>query len=80
MSLARHGSQPYELTLDANGNLYGTTVGGGDLSLDDGSGGGTVFELSPPVPDPGGVSAMVFGALGLLARRRTLRGCKYCKL
>ncbi len=30
------------LTLDAHGNLYGTTYGGGAL------GGGTVFELTPP--------------------------------
>jgi uncharacterized repeat protein (TIGR03803 family) len=35
------GQNPYELTIDEAGNLYGTTVVGGAY------GGGTVFELSP---------------------------------
>jgi uncharacterized repeat protein (TIGR03803 family) len=37
------GNQPMgDLLIDASGNLYGTTVAGGD------SGSGTVFELTPP--------------------------------
>jgi uncharacterized repeat protein (TIGR03803 family) len=35
------------LTLDAAGNLYGVTLGGGAGTCDDGSC-GTIFELSPP--------------------------------
>ncbi|HXZ40277.1 MAG TPA: choice-of-anchor tandem repeat GloVer-containing protein [Terriglobales bacterium] len=35
------------LILDAQGNVYGTTTQGGDMSCGNGSGCGTVFELSP---------------------------------
>lgn len=35
------------LTRDAGGNLYGTTIEGGDLSCGSGLGCGTVFKLSP---------------------------------
>jgi len=35
------------LILDAAGNLYGTTIFGGDLSCGGGTGCGTVFELTP---------------------------------
>jgi uncharacterized repeat protein (TIGR03803 family) len=42
------GSQPTGgLTFDAEGNLYGTTSGGGNLACNNGNGCGTVFELSP---------------------------------
>jgi uncharacterized repeat protein (TIGR03803 family) len=43
------GSQPYAgLIADGNGNLYGTTIGGGQTNW------GTVFELTPPAV-PGGI-------------------------
>jgi uncharacterized repeat protein (TIGR03803 family) len=42
------GSAPVAtLTFDASGNLYGTTLGGGDPSCNHGAGCGTVFELTP---------------------------------
>lgn len=41
------------LTLDAAGNLYGTTAFGGDPSCGDGTGCGVVFRLSPPTAQPG---------------------------
>jgi uncharacterized repeat protein (TIGR03803 family) len=41
------------LVMDANGNLYGTTVDGGMSNCPDSFGCGTAFELSPP-PIPGG--------------------------
>jgi hypothetical protein len=53
---------------DANGNLYGTTEGGGDLTLNGGIGDGTVFELTP-VPEPSSL------ALGLLAGMALLGLC-----
>ena len=56
----------------ADGNLYGTTYLGGDLTLNGGSGYGTVFELSP-VPEPSSLAlglVSVSGlALGPLSRR-----------
>lgn len=45
--LSRSGSIPNgSLVFDAQGNLYGTTLSGGDIACVC----GTVFELSPPVP------------------------------
>jgi hypothetical protein len=42
------------LIFDSNGNLYGTTYGGGDESGECGSGGcGTAFELQPPTEKGG---------------------------
>jgi uncharacterized repeat protein (TIGR03803 family) len=42
-----NGSQPEAgLIMDASGNLYGTTLVGGDLTLNNGFGGGTVFEMA----------------------------------
>jgi uncharacterized repeat protein (TIGR03803 family) len=42
------GSQPTGgLTFDTEGNLYGTTGGGGDLTCNNGNGCGTIFKLSP---------------------------------
>ncbi len=44
----RDGGDPNgALTLDASGNIYGTTYSAGNLSSCDGSGCGVVFELSP---------------------------------
>jgi uncharacterized repeat protein (TIGR03803 family) len=54
--------------LDAAGDLYGTTEFGG-VNND-----GTVFELSPVVPEPGSLAMLaVTGALGL--RRKAWRRC-----
>jgi uncharacterized repeat protein (TIGR03803 family) len=42
------GRQPTGgLTFDSQGNMYGTTGGGGDLACNRGFGCGTIFELSP---------------------------------
>ncbi len=42
------GSQPTGgLTFDAEGNLYGTTSGGGNLACNNGNGCGTIFKLLP---------------------------------
>ena len=42
------GCQPMsELIFDKAGNLYGTTVGGGDPSCQDSAGCGTIFQLTP---------------------------------
>ena len=41
-----NGRDPDGLLVDSNGNLFGTAAGGGDLSLDNGYGGGTVFEIA----------------------------------
>ncbi len=43
------GFNPSALVRDAQGNLYGTTVGGGDDACNHSYGCGTVFKLSPPV-------------------------------
>ena len=42
-----NGLQPGVLTLGHDGNFYGTTSFGGDLSCNSGSGCGTVFRLTP---------------------------------
>jgi uncharacterized repeat protein (TIGR03803 family) len=49
------GTAPFgTLVIDANGNLYGTTVAGGPYSVcTPDSGNGTVFELSPPAGGSG---------------------------
>ena len=44
-----NGFSPSSLVRDAQGNLYGTTIGGGDVGCEPPSGCGTVFRLSPPV-------------------------------
>jgi uncharacterized repeat protein (TIGR03803 family) len=42
-----NGGTPYAgLIADASGNLYGTTAFGGDLTLNNGSGDGTVFKVA----------------------------------
>jgi uncharacterized repeat protein (TIGR03803 family) len=41
------GDPTGELVLDAAGNLYGTAFSGGDTSLNNGSGAGVVFEVTP---------------------------------
>jgi uncharacterized repeat protein (TIGR03803 family) len=42
-----NGSVPYAgLYADAAGNLFGTTIGGGDLTLNQGHGYGTVFQIA----------------------------------
>jgi uncharacterized repeat protein (TIGR03803 family) len=44
----KKGSQPSGgLSSDGEGNLFGMTGGGGDLSCDNGNGCGTIFKLSP---------------------------------
>jgi uncharacterized repeat protein (TIGR03803 family) len=44
----RNGDSPYSaLTLDGQGNLYGTTKVGGAKSCNDGQGCGTVFRITP---------------------------------
>jgi uncharacterized repeat protein (TIGR03803 family) len=45
------------LLLDAHGNLYGTTTGGGDYSA------GTVFEIAAAAPDQGGAAEQAALAL-----------------
>jgi uncharacterized repeat protein (TIGR03803 family) len=53
------------LLMDASGNLYGTTEGGGANSD------GTVFELV--VPEPTSISLLAIGSLALLRRRARTR-------
>jgi uncharacterized repeat protein (TIGR03803 family) len=72
-----NGSGPVgDLALDANGDLFGTTVGGGDF------GNGTVFEVSPAaVPEPGALTlaglvlAAGLGYVGYVRFRA--RGCAH---
>lgn len=40
------GSVPASIVLDGSGNLFGTTIGGGDVTKCGGAGCGTVFEIS----------------------------------
>jgi uncharacterized repeat protein (TIGR03803 family) len=59
------------LVLDSQGDLYGTAADGGNLSLNQGVGDGTLFELSPlSVPEPASLSLVAVGTFGLLCRRR----------
>jgi uncharacterized repeat protein (TIGR03803 family) len=64
-----NGSSPQAvLTADAAGNLYGTTTEGGVAY-------GTIFELTGTgfvVPEPGSLSLLAIGGLGLLNRRRRI--------
>ena len=66
------GNPKAGLTLDSNGNLFGTTSAGGA------SGSGTVFQLTPAAaataPEPGALGLLAPGALGLLAARRRRAG------
>src|SRR4029077_7092153 len=55
------GSQPTGgLTFDSEGNLYGTTSGGGNLACNNGNGCGTIFKLSPK--SGGGFAFSLVGA------------------
>ncbi|HZM04160.1 MAG TPA: choice-of-anchor tandem repeat GloVer-containing protein [Candidatus Saccharimonadales bacterium] len=45
---AANGGHPFAgLTQGSDGNFYGTTVWGGDLSIDNGNGFGTTFKITP---------------------------------
>ncbi|HEX4055786.1 MAG TPA: choice-of-anchor tandem repeat GloVer-containing protein [Tepidisphaeraceae bacterium] len=60
------GADPDALSLGAHGNLFGATEWGGDTSLNNGTGEGTLFELSPVVPEPASVALLVASvAVGL---------------
>jgi uncharacterized repeat protein (TIGR03803 family) len=61
------------LAMDANGNLYGTTSIGGDLSLNDGYGDGVLFELARVVPAPNPVALFLPGAALILSMSRHRR-------
>jgi uncharacterized repeat protein (TIGR03803 family) len=52
------------LVFGADGNLYGTTWGGGDNGM------GTVFEVS--VPEPGSIGLSLLAVTVLLCRRREI--------
>ena len=56
-----------DLAIDKAGNLYGTTVLGGDF------GGGTVFQLSPS--GNGWVHTVLYSFTGGPGRRRTIQRC-----
>jgi uncharacterized repeat protein (TIGR03803 family) len=46
-ALCSDGDEPFNLTFDSAGNLYGTTAYGGGTTCYQGQGCGTVFKLSP---------------------------------
>ncbi len=70
------GSPQAGLTFDAQGNLYGTTAGGGANYCPSGYPGcGTVFELSPPL-QPGGpwTESVLYSFCSVLQGNRCLDG------
>jgi uncharacterized repeat protein (TIGR03803 family) len=65
-----NGAEPYgQLIADSAGNLYGTTFIGGDLTQNNGYGTGTVFELSPSVPEPHNLAALLACSIPFISRR-----------
>ena len=42
-----NGTYPQDMVIGADGNIYGSTAYGGDLSLNYGEGSGTVFKMTP---------------------------------
>jgi hypothetical protein len=71
-----NGCYPYgDLTL-SSGTLFGMTFEGGDMSLNQGWGVGTVFALALPTPEPGTLALVGAAGIGLLGwrwRRRKRR-------
>jgi uncharacterized repeat protein (TIGR03803 family) len=79
-----NGANPWGgLTLSADGNtLFGTTMEGGDLSLNGGHGDGTVFALQlNPTPEPSALALLSAGGIALVAyglRQRKARRKANC--